>query len=154
MTTSMEWTPSDSAWRHAASTAANPSGEHGGEDFHHSADTVVGPGQLTLHAVKRRRQHPILDRRAVAQSTPACAPEPARNAGDHKPSRRGQSCDDVLLVIPPVLADHNAIGAATWMSTGRPTALALTECLLLSNQFRQVFDTEAGKAWNPSKQPR
>jgi hypothetical protein len=40
------------------------------------------------------------------------------------------------------------------MSTGRPTALALTEYLLLSNRTRQVFDTEAGKAWNPSKRPR
>jgi len=26
--------------------------------------------------------------------------------------------------------------------------------LLLSNRTRQVFDTEAGKAWNPSKRPR
>ena len=40
------------------------------------------------------------------------------------------------------------------MSTGRPTALALTEYLLLSNLTRQVFDTEAGTAWNPSKRPR
>src|SRR5271166_5546575 len=31
-----------------------------------------------------------------------------------------------------------------------PTALALTEYLLLSNSTRQVFDTEAGNAWNPS----
>jgi hypothetical protein len=37
------------------------------------------------------------------------------------------------------------------MSTGRPTALALTEYRLLSNRTRQVFDTEAGSAWNPSK---
>ena len=35
-----------------------------------------------------------------------------------------------------------------------PTALALTEYLLLSNRTRQVFDTEAGSAWNPSKRPR
>ena len=39
------------------------------------------------------------------------------------------------------------------MSTGRPTALALTEYLLLSKRTRQVFDTEAGSAWNPSKRP-
>ena len=31
------------------------------------------------------------------------------------------------------------------MSTGRPTALALTEYRLLSNRTRQVFDTEAGR---------
>jgi type I restriction enzyme M protein len=36
----------------------------------------------------------------------------------------------------------------------RSTALALTEYLLLSNRTRQVFDTEAGKAWKPSKRPR
>ena len=35
------------------------------------------------------------------------------------------------------------------MSTGRPTALALTEYLLLSNRTRQVFDTEAGKRVEP-----
>jgi hypothetical protein len=40
------------------------------------------------------------------------------------------------------------------MSSGRPTALSLTEYLLLSNRTWQVFDTEAGKAWNPSKPPR
>jgi hypothetical protein len=40
------------------------------------------------------------------------------------------------------------------MSTGRPTALALTENLLLSNRTRQVFDIEAGSARNPSKRPR
>jgi hypothetical protein len=30
------------------------------------------------------------------------------------------------------------------MSTGRPTALGLTEYLLLSNRTRQVFETETG----------
>ena len=40
------------------------------------------------------------------------------------------------------------------MSTGRPTALALTEYLLLSKRTRHVFDTEAGSAWKPSKRPR
>ena len=59
----------------------------------------------------------------------------------------------VLGDDPPVLADDDAVGEA-WMSTGRPTALALTEYRLLSNRTRQVFDTEAGSAWNPSKRPR
>ena len=40
------------------------------------------------------------------------------------------------------------------ISTGRPMAPALTEYLLLSKRTRQVFDTEAGRAWNPSNRPR
>src|SRR5271166_511250 len=40
------------------------------------------------------------------------------------------------------------------MSTGRPTALAFTEYLLLSKRTRQVFDTDAGSAWKPSNRPR
>jgi hypothetical protein len=34
--------------------------------------------------------------------------------------------------------------AYAWISTGRPTALAATEYLLLSKRTRQVFDTDAG----------
>jgi hypothetical protein len=34
-----------------------------------------------------------------------------------------------------------------------PTALAVTEYLLLSKRTRQVFETEAGTAWNPSNRP-
>src|SRR5271169_1920750 len=44
--------------------------------------------------------------------------------------------------------------AYAWISTGRPTALAFTEYLLLSKRTRQVFDTEAGSAWKPSNRPR
>ncbi len=36
---------------------------------------------------------------------------------------------------------------------GRPTALALTEYLLLSKRTRQVFETDAGTAWKPSNRP-
>jgi hypothetical protein len=51
----------------------------------------------------------------------------------------------------PVLADPYALGVGVNVD-GRPTA-ALTEYLLLSNRTRQVFETEAGSAWNPSKRP-
>jgi hypothetical protein len=53
---------------------------------------------------------------------------------------------------PPVLADHNAI-RVSMTSTGRPTALAATEYLLLSKRTRQVFDTDAGTLWKPSNRP-
>src|SRR3954471_20857685 len=43
--------------------------------------------------------------------------------------------------------------AYAWTSTGRPTALAATEYLLLSKRTRQVFETDAGTAWNPSNRP-
>jgi hypothetical protein len=102
MTTSAEWTPSDSAWRHAASTAAKPSvrtaarilGSSPRTSFHHLPVAVVGPGKL-----RRTRSNAVgstqsLNARRCAERR-ACAPEPARNARDHKPSRRGQSCDDV-----------------------------------------------------------
>jgi hypothetical protein len=47
---------------------------------------------------------------------------------------------------PAVLADCDAIGVRT--STGRPTALATSEYLLLSKHTRWVFETDAGTAWH------
>src|SRR5260370_34239436 len=44
--------------------------------------------------------------------------------------------------------------APAWISTGRPTAREATEYLLVSNRPRQVFETEACVAWNPSNGPR
>ena len=52
-------------------------GEYGGEDFDH-LPVAVGPGKRAPHAVQRRRQHPILERRAVAQSVRLARQEPAR----------------------------------------------------------------------------
>ena len=43
-------------------------GEHRGEDFDHLPVAVVGAGELAPHPIERRRQHPVLERRAVAQS--------------------------------------------------------------------------------------
>src|SRR6202035_2434124 len=37
-----------------------------------------------------------------------------------------------------------------WISTGRPTAREATEYLLLSKRTRQVLETDACVAWNPS----
>jgi hypothetical protein len=57
-----------------------------------------------------------------------------------------------MVADAPVLADHYALGVGVNVD-GRPIALAVTEVLLLSNRTRQVFETEAGSAWNPSKRP-
>jgi hypothetical protein len=53
---------------------------------------------------------------------------------------------------PAVLADYDTVRIA-WISTGRPTALAATEYLLLSKCTRQVLEIEVGTAWKPSKRP-
>ena len=55
----------------------------------------------------------------------------------------------VLGDDPAVLADHDAVHISI-DSTGRPTALAATEYLLLSKRARQVLETDAGK---PSNRP-
>ena len=44
-------------------------------------------------------------------------------------------------------------GWRLWAETGRPTALDSTEYLLLSKRTVQVFDTDAGMQWKPSKRP-
>jgi hypothetical protein len=50
-----------------------------------------------------------------------------------------------------VLAQLDPIGIGADLD--RPTALAATEYLLLSNRTRKVFDTAAGTAWKPSSRP-
>ena len=42
-------------------------GEHRGEDLDHLPVAVVGPGELAPSTLQRRRQHPILEWRAVAE---------------------------------------------------------------------------------------
>ena len=44
-----------------------PVGEHRGENLDELPVAVVGACELALDAVQRRRQHPILERRAVAE---------------------------------------------------------------------------------------
>jgi hypothetical protein len=50
-----------------------------------------------------------------------------------------------------VLADNDPVGIG--MDLGRPTALDSTEYLLLSKRTVQVFNTDAGMQWKPSKRP-
>ena len=85
-----------------------PIGQHGGQNLDHLPVAIVGAGELATDAIQRRRQHPVLERRAIAQraglsrqhrhimpgivSDPA-APEPARMLGDD----------------PTILADDDAI---------------------------------------------
>jgi hypothetical protein len=52
---------------------------------------------------------------------------------------------------PPVLTDHDAVGIG--LDLDRPSDRAATEYLLLSKRTRQVLETEAGTAWNPSNRP-
>jgi hypothetical protein len=61
---------------------------------------------------------------------------------------------DDLAVLPDLdpVGPMKRTGART--STGRPTAAAETEYLLLSKRTRQVFETDAVTAWKPSKGPR
>jgi hypothetical protein len=51
---------------------------------------------------------------------------------------------------PPVLADHDAAGISMNLDG---TPLAATEYLLLSKRTKQVFDTGASTAGNPSNRP-
>jgi len=81
-----------------------------------------------------------------------CGQAPARNAKDRRSSRHGRTIGDVQPNDPAVLADHDAVGIGMTRA-GRPTALAVTEYLLLSKRTRQVFETDAGTAWNPSNLP-
>lgn len=52
-----------------------------------------------------------------------------------------------------VLADHDAIGESLDLDRAADGAQA-TEYLLVSNRTKQVFETAACVAWNPSNAPR
>jgi len=52
---------------------------------------------------------------------------------------------------PVTLVDLDTIGVGT--STGRPTALIMTEHLTLSKRTKQALETDTGVAWKPSKRP-
>ena len=43
-----------------------PVAQHRGEDFDHLPVAVVGAGKPAPHAIERRRQNPVLERRTVA----------------------------------------------------------------------------------------
>src|SRR3984885_6847439 len=46
-----------------------PVAQHRGEDLDHLTVAVVGTGKLAPDPLQRRRQHPVLERRAVAQGS-------------------------------------------------------------------------------------
>ena len=76
---------------------------------------------------------------------------PVTGIAQRKPTR--SACKD-----HPSPASINRFAApdqTDWVSgrEGRPTALAATEYLLLSKRTKQVFETDAGTAWNPSNRP-
>ena len=84
-------------------------GQHRGEDFDHLPVAVVGAGELAPDPVQPRRQHPILERRAVAQS--------AGLARQHRHVMPGivdrlaaAETRAMLGDDPPVLADDDPIG--------------------------------------------
>ena len=94
-----------------------PVGEHGGENGDHLAIAVIGTGEFASHPLQRGRQHPVLERRAVAQC----------------PGLAGQDRHVVPWIIDrlaapiaagmfrdraPVLADDDAIGIG--MDLDRP----------------------------------
>ena len=84
-------------------------GEHRGEDLDHLPVAVVGAGELAPDAVQRRRQHPILERRAIAQRTWL-----ARQNRHVMPGVvHGMPTAEGPLMLgddPPVLADDDAVG--------------------------------------------
>src|SRR3954464_6159082 len=111
-------------------------GEHRGEDLAHLPIAVVAAGELAPHALHGGRQHPILEGCAVAQG--------AGLAGEHRDVMPGvieriaaTERAGMLTHDPPVLTDYDAVRIGM-NPTGRPTALAATEYLLLSKRTRQV----------------
>jgi len=62
--------------------------EHGGEDIHHLTIAVVGPGELAPDPLECCRQHPVLERGAVAQR--------AGLAGQDRDVSAVSNCETVL----------------------------------------------------------
>jgi len=74
--------------------------------------------------------------------------------GGHSPDHEGFFADPLVAGEALTSAGVQAVGIANnvnaWISTGRPTARAVTEYLLLSKRTRQVLDTATCVARNPS----
>jgi hypothetical protein len=118
MTTSAEWTPSDSAWRQAASTAGSPSLSTAARIF-----TICRSPSSDPASLRRTRSNAVgstqsLNGRAVAQS--------ARLARQNRHVVPGiinrlaaTKAAPMFADDPPVLADHDAIGVG--VDVDRPT---------------------------------
>lgn len=113
---------------------------------------VMGAGKPAPHTIERPRQHPIPERRVVTQSAGL-----ARQNRHIMPGVVDRLASSVAARMfghhAPFLADDDPIGVGVDIH-GASDRTGLTEYLLLSNRIRQVFDTEAGRAWNRSKRPR
>ena len=127
-------------------------GEHGGEDFHHLPVAVVGPGQLAPHAVQGRRQHPILERRAVAQS--------ARLASQNRHVMPGivYGCAApvtarMLRHDAPVLADDDAIRIGLDLDRAADGACADRVAVVVEAD-QASFRHRGRHGVGPSKRPR
>jgi hypothetical protein len=129
-----------------------PVREHRGANVDHLLPiAVVDAGELAPHALHRCRLYPVLAGRAVAQGAGVSGEHwhvvPRVISGIAAAARARMLRHD-----PSVLADYDAV-CIGMHSTGRPTALAVTEYLLLSKRTKQDFETDAGTAWKPSNLP-
>ena len=73
----MEWTPCD-RFGAGGLDRRQPVGEHRAEDVDHLPIAVVGAGELAPNALHRGRQHPVLERRAIAQGAGLTSEHPYR----------------------------------------------------------------------------
>jgi hypothetical protein len=86
-----------------------PIGEHGGQDGDHLAIAILGFGELASNPLESRRQHPILERSAVAQGS-------GLTGQDRNIAPGIVDCLAATVVAgmlhhdAPVLADHDALG--------------------------------------------
>ena len=142
--TSAEWTPWLQRFGAGGLDRRQPVGQHRGQDVDHLPIAVVGAGELAADPSSRGRQHPVLERRAIAQG--------AGLAGQHRhvvpgivdrlvaPEGARMLADD-----PAVLAHHDAIGIGADLD--RPAdraALPPSTCCCRS---------APGRSWRPTPAP-
>jgi hypothetical protein len=95
----------------------------------------------------------IRSRWSISRRLPA---PKALEPGSGMPEKRLLLVEDeeaIRELLAHVLIGEGYSVDAVGTSTGRPTAREVTEYLLLSKRTRQVFDTDACVALNPSKGP-
>ena len=110
----------------------------------------LGPQHVAQHQPARRFQQSADDCQGLIELVRLRASQLngcAYCVDMHSADARSAGVSGQRLDMLPVWAD------APFYTAQERAALALTEYRLLSNRTRQVFDTEAGIAWNPSKRP-